>query len=69
MICGQNILADSCSVPWDVFVHFGGQGLQNPGESGRHRPQRCCQTDQMAGEAAAHVQAATSGETAKGRCG
>ena len=32
---------------------------------GRHRPQRCRQTDPKAGEAVAHVQAAPSG-TAKG---
>jgi hypothetical protein len=65
MICGQNILAAPCLVTWDVLVHSGGQGLQNPGESGRHRPQRCCQTDQTAGEAAAHVQVATYGERPK----
>ena len=36
--------------------------------SGRHRPQRCRQTDRMAGEAVAHAQAASSGE-AKGQRG
>jgi len=48
-------------------VRFGGRGFQNLTVTGRHRPQRCRQTDQTAGEAAAHVQA-DSLEEAKGRC-
>jgi len=44
------------------------EDLRSLSQSGQHRPQRCCQTDRMAGEAAAHVQADSPGK-AKGRCG
>ena len=39
--------------------------LENLERSGRHRPQRCRQTDRKAGEAAAHVQAVTYGKRLK----
>ena len=42
-------------------VHLGGWGLKNFSTSGRHRPQRCRQTDQTAGGAVAYVQATSRG--------
>ena len=41
---------------FDTSIQVDGE-LENLAQSGRHRPQRCRQTDPMAGEAVAHVQA------------